>query len=296
MSWIKLLILALLIVGLSSGCSHRFKKRAYFEKHKNNAEINHFNPKYADKSKKVRLDDEGILTGTEPKAVSNTISKETKKHPTMCAYTVNGVRYCPSTVTVGETFQGYASWYGPDFNGKLTSNGEHYDMYAFTAAHKTLPMHTIVRVTNLDNLKQVTVRINDRGPFVKERIIDLSKAAARTISMTAKGTAPVRLEILGFNDGQKKPKDTVETVTKDKAREYRVEEGNVYVQIGSFALLSGAETYHKRFESLGEQYKAIIKEHNGMHKVLITGFESDDEARNYIATHHGFDNAFIIRD
>lgn len=286
----------MIVAGLSSGCSHRFKKRAYFQKHKNNTQLNQFNPKYADKSKKVRLDDEGILTGTEPKAVSDTISKATKKHPTMSAYKVNGVRYCPTTVTVGETFEGVASWYGPDFNGKLTSNGENYDMYAFTAAHKTLPMHTIVRVTNLKNLRQVTVRINDRGPFVKERIIDLSKAAARTIRMTAKGTAPVRLEILGFNDGKQKPHISKDTTGEDQAKDYRVEAGNFYVQIGSFALLSGAQTYQQRFESLGEQYKAIVKEHNGMHKVLISGFESEDEARNYIATHHGFDNAFIIRD
>ena len=295
MSWIKLFVFALLIVGVTTGCSHRFKKQAYFQKHKNRTQINHFNPKYADKSKKVRLDDEGILTGTEPEAVSDSISASTKKHPTMRAYTVNGVRYYPTTVTTGATFSGHASWYGPDFNGKLTSNGENYDMYAFTAAHKTLPMHTIVRVTNLDNLKQVTVRVNDRGPFVKGRIIDLSKAAARTISMTAKGTAPVRLEILGFNDGKNR-KESQASNSVGLVKEQRIKDGNVYVQIGSFALKTGAEVYHKRFESLGEHYKAIVKEHNGMYKVLIAGFKSDAEARNYIGAHHGFDNAFIIRD
>lgn len=292
MSWIKLFAFAFLIVSITTGCSHRFKKNAYFQKHKNRTQVNHFNPKYADKSKKVRLDDEGILTGTEPIAVSSSISRDTKKHPTMRAYTVNGKRYFPTTVNVGAVFNGQASWYGPDFNGKLTSNGENYDMYAFTAAHKTLPMHTIVRVTNLENLKQVTVRVNDRGPFVKGRIIDLSKAAARTISMTDKGTAPVRLEILGFNDGQNMKHEQVSSGVK----EHRLKKGNVYVQIGSFALMSGAETYYARFESLGENYKAIIKEHNGMFKVLIEGFKSDAEARNYIATHHGFNNAFIIRD
>ncbi len=91
---------------------------------------------------------------------------------------------------------GVASWYGPDFHGKTTSNKEVYNMYDLTAAHKSLPFGTYVMVTNLNNGKSVTVRINDRGPFVKERIIDLSYAAAKAVDMVGEGTAPVRLEIL----------------------------------------------------------------------------------------------------
>jgi rare lipoprotein A len=91
---------------------------------------------------------------------------------------------------------GVASWYGPDFHGKTTSNKEIYNMYDLTAAHKSLPFGTYVIVTNLNNGKSVTVRINDRGPFVKERIIDLSYAAAKAVDMIGTGTAPVRLEIL----------------------------------------------------------------------------------------------------
>ncbi len=286
-------------MGLTTGCSHRFKRSAYFQKHQNKSQKNHFNPRYADKSKKVRLDDEGIQTGTEPQANTDTIPKRSRRHPTMNSYKVNGVKYYPSMVEAGEVFHGVASWYGPDFNGKSTSNGEIYDMYAFTAAHKTLPMHTIVRVTNTENLKQVTVRINDRGPFMKERIIDLSKAAARAIDMTDEGTAPLRLEILGFNDGKNKKKSGARPHIK-QAKERRVEEGEAYVQIGSFSLRSGAETYQERFASLGENYKAIIKQVNvrgeEVYKVLISGFKSEAEARNYIETHSGFENAFIIRD
>jgi rare lipoprotein A len=92
--------------------------------------------------------------------------------------------------------QGVASWYGKPFNGHRTSDGEVYDMYQFTAAHRTLPFGSIVRVTNLLNGKQIDVRINDRGPFVADRIIDLSLSAARAIEMIGTGTAPVRLDVV----------------------------------------------------------------------------------------------------
>ena len=122
---------------------------------------------------------------------------------TMRPYTINGKTYYPTTVSVGDTASGIASWYGPDFHGKKTSNGETYNMNAMTAAHKTLPMNTMVRVTNLGNGAQTTVRINDRGPFVAGRIIDLSKAAATSIGMIGTGTARVKLEVVGFyGDGK----------------------------------------------------------------------------------------------
>ena len=92
--------------------------------------------------------------------------------------------------------EGMASWYGPGFHGNSTSNKEVYDMYDMTAAHRTLPFGTHVIVTNLQNSRAVTVRINDRGPFVKDRIIDLSLAAARQLDMLGPGVIPVRLEVL----------------------------------------------------------------------------------------------------
>ena len=92
--------------------------------------------------------------------------------------------------------EGVASWYGPGFHGRRTANGEIYNMNIMTAAHKTLPFDTIVRVTNLDNGLSVVVRINDRGPFVKGRIIDLSRSAAEEIGMIGPGTAQVQLKIL----------------------------------------------------------------------------------------------------
>ena len=92
--------------------------------------------------------------------------------------------------------EGVASWYGVPFHGRRTSNGEIYDMHEFTAAHRTLPFNAVVRVTNLHNGKQTEVRINDRGPFVANRVIDLSLSAAQAIEMVGTGTALVRLEVI----------------------------------------------------------------------------------------------------
>jgi rare lipoprotein A len=102
----------------------------------------------------------------------------------------------PVASTPGATQDGIASWYGPGFHGRRTANGEIYDQYELTAAHQTLPHGTRVRVTNLTNERAVVVRINDRGPFVDDRIIDLSYTAARQIDMVGPGTAAVRIEVL----------------------------------------------------------------------------------------------------
>jgi len=95
---------------------------------------------------------------------------------------------------------GIASWYGNDFHGRLTANGEIYDMRSFTAAHPTLPLPSLVRVTNLENGQSIVVRVNDRGPFVKDRIIDLSKATAIHLGLVQRGTGRVRVTYLGPAD------------------------------------------------------------------------------------------------
>lgn len=102
-------------------------------------------------------------------------------------------------VTGTPTQRGVASWYGPGFNGRRTANGERYDMYEMTAAHPTLPFGTMVEVKNISNARAVVVRINDRGPFAKRRIIDLSYAAARSIGVHAPGTAEVELRLVDRN-------------------------------------------------------------------------------------------------
>ena len=100
------------------------------------------------------------------------------------------------------TTEGLASYYAHDFNGKKTANGEIYDMYRMTAAHRSLPFGTKVKVTNLENNRSIIVRINDRGPFKLERLIDLSLAAATQLEMTKTGTARVRLEVQEWGDDE----------------------------------------------------------------------------------------------
>src|SRR5512143_2917716 len=97
---------------------------------------------------------------------------------------------------VGGRQEGVASWYGPGFHGRRTANGEVYDQYELTAAHQTLPLGTRIMVTSLTNGRSVEVRVNDRGPFVGGRIVDLSYAAASVLGMVGPGTMPVRLEVL----------------------------------------------------------------------------------------------------
>ena len=95
------------------------------------------------------------------------------------------------------TYTGKASWYGPGFHGRRTANGERFNQNAYTAAHRSLPFGTKVRVTNLNNGRSVTVRINDRGPFIRGRIIDLAAGAAKAIGLYSSGVAPVRIQVLG---------------------------------------------------------------------------------------------------
>ncbi|GIU43875.1 septal ring lipoprotein RlpA [Shewanella colwelliana] len=111
-------------------------------------------------------------------------------------YTVLGKEYQVLDTGKGYTKTGVASWYGAKFHGHLTSNGETYDMYSMSAAHKTLPLPSYVKVTNLSNNKTVIVRVNDRGPFHDNRIIDLSYAAAHRLDMLKTGTANVQLEVI----------------------------------------------------------------------------------------------------
>ncbi len=149
-------------------------------------------------------------------------------------YTINGERYEPLSSHEGFVQSGLASWYGSDFHGKSTSNGEVYDMYAMTAAHKTLPLGVYVKVSNRDNGREVVVRINDRGPFVAGRIIDLSYSAARELSIVGSGTAPVRIEALGYLDDRIKGRAVYKApVSYDR--------GSFGIQVGAFGKWENAQ-------------------------------------------------------
>lgn len=219
---------------------------------------------------------------------------------TMRPYQVGGKWYYPERVDIGEVFDGIASWYGPDFHTKKTSNGETYNMYAHTAASKTLPMNTVVKVYNKENGKTTIVRINDRGPFVDGRIIDLSNAAARDIDMVQKGTANVRLEILGFggvvSKNYEKSLDT--TKSKEIKKEFKVGDseqsiagGKFSIQVGAFKNKNGAESLKEQMKKFAKDgYSIAIKEQNSndknIYRVFIEGFKSEDEANDFAKSNH----------
>lgn len=131
-------------------------------------------------------------------------------------YTVLGKRYFPLQTGKGYETEGVASWYGQKFHGHLTSNGETYNMFAMTAAHKTLPLPSYVRVTNLDNGKQAIVRVNDRGPFHENRVIDLSYAAATKLDYHNNGTARVKLEVIHVDKENRVTVGNNQTVSWDE--------------------------------------------------------------------------------
>ncbi len=164
-------------------------------------------------------------------------------------YEVFGERYHPLRSHEGFVEEGIASWYGKDFHGKKTSNGEIYDMYAMTAAHKTLPLGVFVQVTNKANGRQTVVRVNDRGPFVKGRVIDLSYSAARALEVVGPGTAPVRVEALGYRET-----DRAGNVTYQQPRTYDV--GSYSVQIGAFTVMENAQRLADRMRTQ-EGYSVI---------------------------------------
>lgn len=164
------------------------------------------------------------------------------------SYVVNGERYFPLSETKGFIETGKASWYGKKFHGRRTSNGEIYDMEKKTAAHKTLPFDTYVSVLNLSNNKKTIVRINDRGPFVKGRIIDLSFAAAKEILLVGPGTSDVKITALGKEIGERESENGPKPVVEIRD----LEKGEFTIQVGAFEDKDNAERLADRLKVLFE--------------------------------------------
>ncbi len=164
-------------------------------------------------------------------------------------YTAFGRQYVPFTELRAHRERGRASWYGRRYHGQRTSGGEPYDMYAMTAAHPLLPIPSYARVTNLANGRSVVVRINDRGPFISGRIIDLSYAAAWKLGYVASGSAPVEVEAITPGEIQLAAREA--SAPLDGAEASRpipvaVESGGIYLQLGAFTGRDNAENFRAR--------------------------------------------------
>jgi len=213
-----------------------------------------------------------------------------RQKATQKPYTVLGKRYEPLKTHVGFTQEGIASWYGKDFHGKKTSNGEVYDMHAMTAAHKTLPLGVFVKVRNRENGHETIVRVNDRGPFVKNRIIDLSYSAAKKLGVDAKGTAPVRIEALGYRASGSSGDSYKEPETYDS--------GNYSVQIGSFKDYQNARRLSEEMKKLHGYSEAKTTTVNGdlfyqVRAGKYTSLKAAEEAEENF-TDHGYPGSFVV--
>ena len=184
---------------------------------------------------------------------------------------------------------GVASWYGEDFHGKKTSSGEIYDMYGESAAHKTLPLGTIVRVRNLNNNQEMEIRINDRGPFVNGRVIDLSYACATKLGVVGPGTAPVELVAVG----------TTAPPSGGTSSDYFYQ-GNFTIQVGAFSDRSNAEKLKAKLDK-SYQNAHIQPYDNGrntLYRVRVTKCTSLEQAVQYEKTlaSVGYDGAFAVAE
>jgi rare lipoprotein A len=186
-------------------------------------------------------------------------------------YRVAGKIYYPLSSAAGYNQTGVASWYGRDFHGRLTANGERYDMHAMTAAHTTLPLPTLARVTNLENGRHVVVRINDRGPFVKSRLIDLSYAAAKVLGYTDKGTVRVRVQALQNSASSPKPDPSHVIVPTVRPL---LKKSQMYVQVGAFASMENADRLRGSLAGLfpSAHVSSLSQEAQQLYRVRIGPF------------------------
>ncbi len=236
-----------------------------------------------------------ILVGCAPRLSYIPSPPGPKPPATQRPYTVNGKTYYPLPSSKGFVEEGLASWYGPGFHGRRTANGERYDMYQFTAAHKVLPMNTYVLVTNLENGRQTIVRINDRGPFVKGRIIDLSYAAARALGMHRQGVARVRLVALG--EGHEIKTARGPKIVFDKIPD--LTRGRFYVQVGAFRSLKNARRFSRQLRRLYPRVEVVrYRRLDGQifYRVQIFAATSYKAAKRFEAVLEaaGFSGAFVV--
>ena len=207
---------------------------------------------------------------------ADTVIRAEKLHSSAnLSYKVAGKRYTPLTKVSSFSQTGKASWYGNQFHGRKTASGERYDMNALTAAHRTLPIPSYARVTNLSNGKSVVVRINDRGPFHSSRVIDVSQSAARQLGFINAGTANVRIEQILPSQAR------AEAETQQPAAKPA---GNIYVDLRHFNQRKAAHDYvvqtttRLRHANNTSQQVFMVPQRNGGFLVRMGPFTHQDKA------------------
>ncbi|HEC12642.1 MAG TPA: septal ring lytic transglycosylase RlpA family protein [Acidiferrobacteraceae bacterium] len=265
------ILLFVVCVGLLSGCGGRHKRGGYYEGD--------------GPPKRSNVDIDAI---PDARPTGEGLSRYGNK-----TYSVNGKTYHPIRSARHYKERGVASWYGKKFHGRRTSNGEVYDMYRMSAAHRTLPLPSFLRVTNLANARSVVVRVNDRGPFYDNRLIDLSYAAAHRIGVLATGTALVELQGVsgesnaGLESGAPRSLD------------YAGGAPQLYLQVGAFISRANAERLRLRLEQAQLGPVVIQMARSGARKVhrvrigpLNSVTQGDDLAEK--VSHQGFVNARLV--
>lgn len=228
--------------------------------------------------KTVRSYPQREATATRKATPSTQIPERNRIPPTQRPYVIYGKTYYPIPSAYGYEEKGVASWYGPKFHGRKTSNGETYDMYGLTAAHKILPMNTQVLVKNLDCGKEIVLRVNDRGPFVKDRIIDLSFGAAKALGLDGPGTARVQVTALG---------EAERTTPGDQGQKrflpyQNFNEGEFFVQIGAFTNKENADRLKESMNGRGSKTVSEVYHHDDgsrYYRVQVWAGRSLEEAK-----------------
>ena len=210
---------------------------------------------------------------------------------------------------------GTASWYGKDFHAKKTANGERYDMNSLTAAHRTLPLPSIVKVTNLENGRSLVLRVNDRGPYAKNRIIDVSKRASQLLGFFTQGTTKVRVEVMEKESKALKAALTGEPVEEDV---YQVQEtapvitselepmaqenisypkGSYFVQVGSFSMESGAQSIASQLDVKSNIFYTNVNGQN-FYRVRVGPFSNELSANEMLSKirNKGIYDAKVVSD
>lgn len=195
-------------------------------------------------------------------------------------YKALGKKYYPMKTRIAFTEKGNASWYGKRFHGRKTANGEIYDMYAMTAAHKTVPLPSYARVTNPANQRSVIVRVNDRGPFKTGRIVDLSYAAAKRIGIIQQGSAPVIFETIDPNTYQQSTAPTTRTVATQPVIRH-TGQPTYYIQTGAFSSLENVHKQKMKILNAGIEGNEMFYHvyNNGLYKLRLGPYATQQKAK-----------------